>query len=89
VVEVTVSTAISDVDDLTVEIYPNPTNGKFTVQTGFVADEISIIDALGRTVAIESVSNNEVEIDVELQPGIYFIKIINDNKAFLNKLIVE
>ncbi len=89
VVEVTVSTAISDVDDLTVEIYPNPTNGKFTVKTGFIADEISIIDALGRTVAIESVSNNEVEIDVELQPGIYIIKIINDNKAFLNKLIVE
>jgi hypothetical protein len=89
IIEVTVYTGIINAEDLTVEIYPNPTNGKFTVKMGFIADEIVILDALGRVVLSENVNSDEFSFNADLQPGIYFVKIVSDSEQVLRKLIIE
>ncbi|MBK8623414.1 MAG: T9SS type A sorting domain-containing protein [Saprospiraceae bacterium] len=68
-----------DIDD-DFSIVPNPTNGKFQIQTaGSSINNIQIIDASGKI--IKSFPN-DVQGDIsDLSPGLYFLQI-NHKKTF-------
>jgi hypothetical protein len=50
-------------------VYPNPTNGTFTVQG---AKTLTIYNTMGQVVARSD--NNEGKHTLSLTPGVYFIK---------------
>jgi hypothetical protein len=73
----------------TIRIYPNPSNGAFTVETEFNA-EISITDISGRLVYIKSLNSGKHSLDLSEQArGIYFMKAKDINQFVVFKLIKE
>lgn len=72
-----------------VEVYPNPSNGQFTV-TAPVSSHIVIYSALGERV-MEFVSATDVTpIDMrDFATGVYYIRVNGENISFGGKLILK
>lgn len=72
-------------------IYPNPSKGLITIQSSENISNIYIINQLGEIVYKEDSANyTKKEFDLtNLSDGVYFYKIISDNKVISNgKLII-
>jgi hypothetical protein len=67
-------------------IFPNPNNGEFTIQSNH-AVEFQIIDYTGKII-MEGDNSNPL-IKTNLEKGIYFIKITEDEKTIFSKMIVQ
>ena len=80
-------------DDLL--IYPNPAKDKFKVQSSkskVVVSEIEIYDLNGRKMIekLFPVGSETIEIDVSgLKNGVYFCRLISENKSVTKKLIIK
>lgn len=73
-------------------LYPNPvTNGKVYITTKNDSDkEIIIFDLLGKTVLQTRLNTNTRELNISnLAPGVYIIKITEQNASATRKLIVR
>lgn len=72
------------------KVYPNPVNdGRLFIETALNGDKvISIYDALGKQVLNTSTNSNEVNVS-SLLAGIYFVKVIEENKTSYAKFIVK
>lgn len=73
-------------------IYPNPTNGLFTLQLKNENDcTISIVDVTGKEVyALKNVKSDKINLNIsQLNKGIYFVKVLADNEQEVLKLIKE
>ncbi len=74
-------------------IYPNPSNGSFTIEqktSGKVS--VEIIDLNGRTVytSSENASGNfKKQIDTKLPAGVYVVKVSSDEGQSTSKLIIK
>jgi hypothetical protein len=76
-------------------IFPNPNNGQFRIElSGLVKDkaQLEIIDVMGRSIHKEVMQANEyfAESDVNLQsmlPGSYFVKIITEERVYLQQFV--
>jgi len=78
-----------------VNIFPNPSNGKFTVllntQYAILNTQIEIYNVLGEIVFQSEIKNPKSEIDLSVQPtGMYFYQVKN-NKQFISsgKIIIQ
>jgi len=71
-------------------LYPNPvTNGKVNISTKKDANkEIIIFDLLGKKVLQTLISSKELNVS-SLNPGVYIIKINEENATATRKLIVR
>ncbi|MFA6923362.1 MAG: T9SS type A sorting domain-containing protein [Bacteroidales bacterium] len=78
-----------------IKVYPNPFNTSFTLKISSAIilknTMMKIFDVCGREVKIISINNHETTIEKdELQSGIYFYSIINNNEKITNgKLVVQ
>jgi uncharacterized delta-60 repeat protein len=74
-------------------IYPNPSNGYFTLQIEdlITTKTIEIYDIIGRKIYFKSIVENKSTLDLSNQPkGIYFYKISDNNSEIKSgKLIIE
>lgn len=75
----------------TINIYPNPFTSQTTIE--FTQEQknttIKIVDVLGKEVKMINFSGKQLIIEKgEMQTGIYFVQIIDENKNFVNKKIV-
>ena len=73
-------------------IYPNPANTTLTIAyNGTISDySLIITDLDGRVVMSEKVNKSEIQINVgNLSSGIYLLKIIENQKFIIRKIIVE
>lgn len=70
-------------------IYPNPSNGKFFISNSNSIKSIEVYDIIGHKIL--SIKNQTInEIDLSNAPkGIYFVKLLIDNKLCTDKIIVE
>ncbi|AWG21136.1 secretion protein [Flavobacterium faecale] len=71
-------------------LYPNPaTNGRVSIATKNDSDkDITIFDLLGKKILQTKLSGRELNI-ANLSPGVYIIKINEDNATATRKLIVR
>ncbi len=76
-----------------VTIYPNPTNGLFTIDTNgqFELKKIKIFSLESKLIyEAEGVNNSMYEVDFNHPKGIYFIELsANDQRKIIRKLIIE
>lgn len=87
---------INDIDFANeVNLYPNPTNGKVTIQLSgneYAKAELTVINAVGQTVIAPSVVNlvnNAYTMNLSsLANGVYYIKISNDGKSAIKKVTI-
>jgi len=74
-------------------IYPNPTKGKFSVEWSGGRGELRIYNILGKEVAVGSkqlTSNSQVGIDISSEPkGVYFLKVKTQDGIVVKKIIKE
>lgn len=70
-----------------INIYPNPNNGLFYVELT-TNSKISITSVLGKIIVNEEMSAGKHELDIHGQAdGIYFVKVIQNNKQQIIKII--
>jgi hypothetical protein len=74
-------------------IFPNPSNGIFTISSSVTTDkfEITVINTLGQTVKTETLKNsNQTSIDMStMSKGVYYLKAASAEGTKLFKLILE
>lgn len=81
--------SVEENDDLALEIYPNPTNGEFTVEYEDL-QHICIVNPLGQIVYNAEVESNQVHIDLSgMVKGVYIIQIEANGFPITRKIIVE
>ena len=76
-------------------IYPNPSNGQFTInyRGNNVSSSIEVRDVRGKLVyenQLSSNANESLNIDLSNQSkGLYFIKFYNAEESFIEKIIIQ
>ncbi len=88
--QATTETNLQKVDIEGLHIYPNPVrNGKLFITTqNNHSKAVEIFDVLGKRIIAASILGNELNIS-RLSPGIYIIKITENNITAVRKLIVK
>jgi hypothetical protein len=75
-------------DDTELVIYPNPTNGRFTVLTGR-AISIDVFNNLGATMYSEMINENKIDLDLSDSPkGIYSVRLNYNGGNYKTKKII-
>jgi hypothetical protein len=91
--EQTIAVTYVGVDDLNanVLIQPNPSDGRFFIQSGnYKMTSLSIYNVSGQKIYETVPMNTTVEVDLnQVVPGIYFIEIIANNMKINKKLILK
>lgn len=84
------------VDDFSLKtssIYPNPSNGNFSVETKTGLDKITVYSQTGslvETIDVKDKSNNTVEVSLKsLQKGLYLIELQNGSEKTWKKIILN
>lgn len=81
----------SNIDDSnSLTLYPNPTNGIFTIKGDFNNYAIQILSLNGAIYQDLSNQNSPIEIDLSMLPtGLYFVKVVNghNNNISFHKII--
>jgi len=94
-VDVIVDELIStyDFETESIKVYPNPSNGKFTIE--YLGDisgqlEYSIVDLSGKILFKNRIRNNKkVSLDLDLSPGIYILQYLNVTNISRSKIVIE
>ncbi len=69
-------------------IYPNPSNGIFTIANADPISSIKVYDALGQLILFTSQSVNQIDLSME-SDGIYFVRMETDEKIITEKLVIS
>ena len=74
-----------------VSIYPNPSNGEFTIESNSgLVKTIDVLDLTGRVVVSTSNAEEFTQINIaSLSNGIYFVRIKSDNKLEVIKVVKQ
>jgi len=92
-VEVTVEPVLAveehNLDGVT--LYPNPNRGKFRLSLPSITERvsISISDNMGRKLYDHSITGSEVELDLQMAPGMYVLEMASGGKKVIRKFIVN
>ncbi len=82
-------TGVKEIDQNSISIYPNPTNGLFTIELNSTA-QIIITNSLGEVLINSKLNSGLQNLDLQNKiNGIYFIRLIQNNKQEVYKLIKE
>lgn len=84
---------INELAEASMQIYPVPNNGTFqiTFDALTVESQITIVDAQGKQVANQLVSQGETMIGMNLtvEPGIYFVRLSSENGTSQRAISVQ
>ena len=82
--------SISDNKIATAKIYPNPSNGQFTIMLNSKQNlSVSVIDLQGRILWNKSATNSaSIIVDENLPSGVYFVQLKSNQKTATYKLVI-
>lgn len=65
-------------------LYPNPTNGEFTIESTFEGNKYQIIDAQGRLIQRGVITSDKMQLELKnAQRGIYYLKVNQSIKKII------
>jgi hypothetical protein len=78
-------------DTNTVNIYPNPNNGNFTVNVGdFKSGVIVVEDMTGKVISQTSIDErSEYPFQLNEAAGVYLVRIINEEQILVKKILLN
>ncbi|WP_343606182.1 T9SS type A sorting domain-containing protein [Fluviicola sp.] len=84
---------LNELANQSMQIYPVPNNGAFQVTFDALAEEsqISVIDVQGKQIATQTLLPGEtmVSMNLDVQPGIYFIRLTSENRTSQQAVSVQ
>lgn len=88
---VTCATGINNYDSQNqISIFPNPSNGLFTIQSSDRISNIEISNLIGEKIYFSQINLDKTEIDLSKEPtGIYFIKVNSEKGTVTKKIIIQ
>lgn len=82
------TTSINESYTKEIEIYPNPTEGKVTIESIYNYNSITIYDAYGRSIYSSHTNSTRSDIDMSNYPsGLYVISITNETDCYKELII--
>ena len=84
-------TGIENAQIAGLSIFPNPNNGHFQINLPNNMDTyIQISDVTGKTVWAKQTTQNQIAIDLtNIEKGIYFVRIQNDELTTIRKIVIQ
>lgn len=85
-----ITTGISTVDaSIGVNIFPNPSDGLFTIQSNFNYNKVEVLDLLGRKILANNFHINQLNLE-GFSKGTYILQLTNaNNQTIRRQLVVE
>lgn len=81
--------AVVELNNNDINIYPNPATSQLFVKSEMNA-QVSVIDLTGRCVKLVEATNDVTTVDLkDINKGVYFVMIQNENNRIVEKLIVK
>ncbi len=81
---------ISELSTSSISVYPNPSKGRFFINSSEIINSIIIKNILGETVSLINLSSFSDVIDLTKQKkGLYLVEINTSSGTFINKLLLE
>ncbi len=75
-------TGIDQINSTNIRLYPNPVSGILNISNTEKIKSVSIYDILGQKMIVENLNGLNSQIDLsKLSNGIYFVKVIVENKT--------
>lgn len=84
--------SVSEAGRLSFAIYPNPSNGLFTMRAGEVNKKyaVAVLDLVGNTVNQFNWSGQQTVLDLSnYSKGIYVVKVSDESETQIRKLIIQ
>ena len=83
--------SLNEFDFVEVDLYPNPFNNELTIESEQVLEQISITDASGRLIYMDTPFNSGlIRVDASSwSNGIYFITIQNSNGQLVTEKLIK
>ena len=76
--------------DNSVVLYPNPSKDVITITADTAITSVQLYDVQGRLLQVKVGNETNIQLDISAQPiGLYFVKIITENGAKVEKLVKE
>jgi len=72
------------------KIYPNPSNGQFTIKSEKVIESFELYDIMGKKVYSDSPKSESTQINIKLPQGLYFYRaVLQDHSISSGKVVVQ
>jgi len=81
-------TNVTQVKEKSTEIYPNPSNGSFSINTSQNIDEVKITDVIGNVVYSAKCNSQKINLQLE-NAGVYFVTVTSGKESTVRKIIVN
>lgn len=76
-------------NDASINVYPNPNNGLFVIELTSVS-KVTVMNALGQVVITETFEAGKHTVNINNEStGVYFVKVMTNNKQQIIKVIKE
>jgi hypothetical protein len=90
----TPSDAIDEYTAGSISVYPNPNNGMFSIDFSSIEGDATyqLIDARGAMIEsrdINVMNGETMNFNHSLRPGTYFVRIISNDKVYVEQIVVE
>ena len=73
-----------------IHLYPNPSNGRFTIENTDGATSVKLVDLAGRVIATQTISIGNTAIDFSgVATGKYMVHISGDNFNEIQPIVIE
>ena len=83
-----ITTGISTVDsNIGVTIFPNPSEGLFTIQSNFNYNKVEVLDLLGRKVFVTNSHLNELNLS-DFSKGTYILQLTDANNTTVRRQLI-
>lgn len=74
---------VAEVEEIGLQLYPNPSNGVFNVKLAKHVDEMTITDAFGKVIETIIPSGQQIQLDLSRESsGVFFINVICAEKKY-------
>jgi hypothetical protein len=76
-------------DEQSVNLYPNPSAGAFTLESDRIIERIEVIDQRGNMVMMRKINDNTTALSALRAKGLYFVRIYLENSNALPTVVVK
>jgi len=80
---------IQELTSLSLKLYPNPSNGLFTLETPEIGGVLQVLNAIGQVIHSEKVTQTSSVLDLQSQvSGIYLVKIESAKGVAIQRILI-